>query len=156
MVFLSSSCLPTGCLLWQVHENCQRYSNSKDGDLQWSFIHWCKVEATTRCRIMLWVLCLHIRILKNHTNRWAKFDEVPPDDWVWHKAFFLVDLGAGPWPRHARWPPKCLRLHQYSPKESRLRHQVINLTPPRRFEAWGDGPLRLEVLTIQHECQTVC
>ena len=36
------------------------------------------------------------------------------------------------------------------------RRQVINLTPPRRVKTWGDGPLRLEELTVRRECQTVC
>ena len=36
--------------------------------------------------------------------------------------------------------------HQHSPKKRHLRHQVINLTPPKRFRAWGYGPLRLEEL----------
>ena len=29
-----------------------------------------------------------------------------------------------------------------------LRHQAINLTPPRRVKAWGDSPLRLEVYPV--------
>ena len=39
----------------------------------------------------------------------------------------------------------CLGPCRHSLKKGRLRRQAINLTPPRRVKACGDGPLRLKV-----------
>ena len=40
---------------------------------------------------------------------------VPPDGRVWHKAYFSVVPGTGPWPRHARQLQKCFGSRQHSP-----------------------------------------
>ena len=65
---------------------------------------------------------------------------------VWHKAFLRwVQV----WHRYARHSQKFLGRRRHSPQKDRLRHQVINLGPPRRVRAWGgDHPQRLE------ECQS--
>ena len=38
------------------------------------------------------------------------------------------------------------------PFSGRLRHRAINPTPPKRVKAWGDGPLRPEVMypVVEH------
>ena len=45
-------------------------------------------------------------------------------------------------------PEKYIRPHRHSAIKERFRRQAINLAPPRRVRAWGDGLLRLE------ECQS--
>ena len=82
---------------------------------------------------------------------------VPPTGWVWHKTFFKVGLGTEPKPRRTQHSQKCLEPCQHSPKKGCLKHQVINLTPPRRVKAWGDGPLRLKVCQVtRHARPDLC
>ena len=54
--------------------------------------------------------------------------DIPPTWRVWHKSFFKVGSGTGPWPRRVRHSQKCLRTRRNSPKKGRLRHKAINLT----------------------------
>ena len=48
--------------------------------------------------------------------------------------------------------PKMPRTPSASPFSSRLRRRAINSTPPKRVKAWGDGPLRPEVMypVVEH------
>ena len=68
---------------------------------------------------------------------------------------FLGGPGSGPYPRRVRRLQKYLGPRRHSAKKRGRRRQSINLTPPRRVKAWGDGPLRLKELTVRHGCQTV-
>ena len=61
---------------------------------------------------------------------------------VWHKAFFRWVRAHSHTPTHVRQSQKCWHF----PKEGCLKCQAINLTPPMKVKAWGDGPLRLEEL----------
>ena len=42
--------------------------------------------------------------------------------------------------------PKMPRTPSAFPFSGRLRRRAINPTPPKRVKAWGDGPLRTEVM----------
>ena len=48
--------------------------------------------------------------------------------------------------------PKMPRTPSAFPFSGRLRRRAINPTPPKRVEAWGDGPLRPEVMypVVEH------
>ena len=48
--------------------------------------------------------------------------------------------------------PKMPRTPSAFPFSGRLRRRAINLTPPKRVKAWGDGPLRPEVMypVVEH------
>ena len=67
----------------------------------------------------------------------------PSNRQVWHKAFVKVGPDAGPEPRRSRRLQICLGPRRQSPKEWCLRRQAINLTPPKKVKACGDGLLRL-------------
>ena len=57
---------------------------------------------------------------------------------------FLGGSGRRAVTRHAWQLHNCLRPRRHSPKKGRFRRQAINLAPPRRGRAYGDGPLSLE------------
>ena len=48
--------------------------------------------------------------------------------------------------------PKMPRTPSVFPFSGRLRRRAINPTPPKRVKAWGDGPLRPEVMypVVEH------
>ena len=48
--------------------------------------------------------------------------------------------------------PKMPRTPSAFPFSGRLRRRAINPTPPKRVKAWGDGPLRPEVMypVVEH------
>ena len=64
---------------------------------------------------------------------------VPRTGRVWHKAFF----GGSGCRAVASTDPAFLKMPQDRSAFPYRRH-VMNLTPPRRVRAWGNGPLRLE------------
>ena len=70
---------------------------------------------------------------------------------IWHKAVFKVGPIAGPKP-NAAGSSKMPRTPSAFPFSGRLRRRAINLTPQKRVKAWGDGPLRPEVmyLVVEH------
>ena len=68
----------------------------------------------------------------------------PTTGQVSHKTFFKVGPGAGPLAYMCLAVPKIPQALLAFPKEGRLKQQAINLTPPKRVKAWGDGPLRPE------------
>ena len=49
---------------------------------------------------------------------------------------------------------KMPRAPSASPFSGYLRRQAINITPPRRVKAWGDGPLRPEVYPVVGHIRT--
>ena len=70
---------------------------------------------------------------------------------MWHKTVFRVILSQVRSPTRQAVPkmPQTPSAFSFS---RRLRRRAINPTPPKRVKAWGDGPLRPEVMypVVEH------
>ena len=58
----------------------------------------------------------------------------PPNGRIWHKAIFKVSPGAPVGSKNALGPVGIPL------KRGNLKHQAINIVPPRRVRAWGTVP----------------
>ena len=81
----------------------------------------------------------------------AVFIPRPTNVRIWHKAVFKVGPVAGPKP-NAIGSSKNASAPLAFPFSGRFRRRAINPTPPKRVKAWGDGPLRPEVMypVVEH------
>ena len=70
---------------------------------------------------------------------------------IWHKAVFKVGPVAGP-KLNATGSSKNASDPSAFLFSGRLRRRAINPTPPKMVKAWGDGPLRPEVMypVVEH------
>ena len=86
---------------------------------------------------------------KKKTSRYLSY--APPAYEYGTRPFLRWVLSQGRSPtRYA--VPKMPRTPSAFPFSGRLRRRAINPTPPKRVKAWGDGPLRPEVMypVVEH------